>query len=73
MGCLFFRQGPVENYRDALQCDTKAFAYYYHKMLEAGFYFPPSQFEAFFISTAHSEKDIERTIAANYDSLRQVA
>ena len=69
MACLFFAPGPLRNYDEALTCDTKAFAKYYHAMLAAGIYLPPSQFEAFFLSTAHDENDIERTIAANYDAL----
>ncbi|KPK77607.1 MAG: hypothetical protein AMJ79_02640 [Phycisphaerae bacterium SM23_30] len=53
----------------ALTCDTKAFARYYHAMLDSGVYLPPSQFEAFFISAAHTEDEIDRTVAANYDAL----
>lgn len=69
MGCLFFTDQPVRSYEDATKCDTEAFACYFHGMLRKGIYLPPSQFEAFFLSTAHSEEDIERTIAANYDVL----
>jgi len=70
MACLFFTDKPVTDYRSANTCDTAAFARYYHGMLENGVYLPPSQFESFFISTAHSEEDIERTIAANYQALK---
>ena len=69
MSCMFFTDKPVTNYEDAMTCDTKAFARYYHAMLNEGIYLPPSQFEAFFISTAHTEEDIKRTIAANYNAL----
>ena len=69
MASLFFTPNPVHNYEQALTCDTQAFARYYHAMLQAGIYLPPSQFEAFFISTAHSPADIDRTIAANYNAL----
>lgn len=69
MACLFFTDKPVRNYDQAMTCDTKAFARYYHAMLAAGIYLPPSQFEAFFISAAHSPHDIDQTIAANYHAL----
>ena len=69
MACLFFTDKAVANYDDAMRCDTKTFARYYHAMLNEGIYLPPSQFESFFISTAHSEQDIEETIKANYNAL----
>ena len=71
MGSLFFTDKPVTNYDEAMTCDTKVFARYYHAMLAEGIYLPPSQFEAFFISTAHSEENIERTITANYNSMER--
>lgn len=70
MACLFFTDRAVRDYDDALTCDTKAFASYYHSMLAEGIYLPPSQFEAFFISTAHTEEDIKVTITANYNALQ---
>ncbi|MBN1846345.1 MAG: glutamate-1-semialdehyde 2,1-aminomutase [Sedimentisphaerales bacterium] len=73
MGCLFFTDKCVRDFDDALRCDTAAYGRYFHAMLERGIYLPPSQFEAFFLSAAHSEADIERTIAANYESLQVVA
>ena len=69
MACLFFTDKAVMNYDDALRCDTNAFGRYYHGMLENSIYLPPSQFEAFFISTAHTAEDIDRTITANYSVL----
>jgi len=71
MACLFFTSTPVRNYDDALTCDTKAFAQYFHAMLAQGIYLPPSQFEAFFVSTAHTADHIDSTIAANYNALSQ--
>ncbi|MCP4712382.1 MAG: glutamate-1-semialdehyde 2,1-aminomutase [Planctomycetes bacterium] len=71
MACLFFRDKPVYNYDDAMDCDTKGFAKYYHAMLDNGVYLPPSQFEAFFISTAHTEEDIEKTVESNFESLSE--
>jgi glutamate-1-semialdehyde 2,1-aminomutase len=70
MASLFFTQGPVTCCREAQQCDTGRFAAYYRAMRERGIYLPPSQFEAFFLSAAHSETDIDRTIEAGLESLR---
>ncbi len=53
----------IRNYADALQCDTAAFAKFFRAMLDGGFMLPPSQFEAWFISSAHTEGDIDDTIA----------
>lgn len=61
MGCLFFNQGKVDNYREALKCDTDKFAKYFSNMLDAGIYLAPSQYEAMFISAAHSEEQLEYT------------
>ena len=60
----FFSDGPVTDWTSAAQCDTKAFARFFRAMLDKGVYLPPSQFEAAFLSAAHSEKDIHHTIAA---------
>jgi len=72
MACLFITDQPVTNYDQALSCDTKTFARYFHSMLARGIYLPPSQFEAFFLSTAHTEKDIDRTIDSNYIALKEI-
>ena len=61
MGCLFFHQEKVDNYRQALNCDTDKFRRYFSQMLDAGIYLAPSQYEAMFISAAHSEEDLEYT------------
>jgi glutamate-1-semialdehyde 2,1-aminomutase len=68
MGCLFFTQGPVNSYREALKCDTDKFARYFSHMLDAGIYLAPSQYEAMFISAAHSEEDLEYT----FDVMKRV-
>ncbi len=60
----FFTDTPVRNFDDALRCDTKLYARFFHEMLSRGVYMPPSQFEAAFISTAHSDEDVERTVNA---------
>src|SRR6185369_8370902 len=64
MFCAFFTPSKVHNWPTAAACDTKAFAKYFLAMLDEGIYLAPSQFETAFVSAAHSEADIERTIAA---------
>jgi glutamate-1-semialdehyde 2,1-aminomutase len=61
---LFFTRGPVRSWAEAKACDTKAFARWHTGLVERGVYWPPAQFEAAFVSTAHSEADIDATIAA---------
>ncbi len=65
MMTIFFSDNPVYDYDSAKKCDTKNYSKYCKLMLEMGIYLPPSQFEAFFVSYAHSNKDIEKTIKAN--------
>jgi glutamate-1-semialdehyde 2,1-aminomutase len=60
----FFTELPVANYEDALRSDTEAFAAFHRAMLEAGIWLPPSQFEAAFLSAAHTDADIAATIEA---------
>jgi glutamate-1-semialdehyde 2,1-aminomutase len=60
----FFTEGPVTDWTSAAKCDTEAFARFFRGMLDKGIYLPPSQFEAAFLSAAHTEKDVEQTIAA---------
>ncbi|MCP5520737.1 MAG: glutamate-1-semialdehyde 2,1-aminomutase [Verrucomicrobiales bacterium] len=64
MFCGFFTDQPVWSLTDAMTADRDRFAKYFHGMLAEGIYLAPSQFEAGFISTAHSEADIEKTVAA---------
>ena len=64
MMTLFFHAGPIENWSAASRCDTAAFARYFWGLLERGSYLPCSQYEALFVSAAHSEADIDATIAA---------
>jgi glutamate-1-semialdehyde 2,1-aminomutase len=61
---VFFSDRPVESYEDARASDAEAFARFHGSMLEQGIYLPPSQFEAWFPSLAHTEDQVERTIAA---------
>ena len=61
----------VENYEDACQCDREAFADYFNRMLERGIYVAPSQFEAMFVSDAHSDELIDRTCSAIKESVEE--
>ncbi len=61
---FFFSEKPVRNYQDALQTDTQRFSTFFRKMLEQGVYLAPSAFESLFLSTTHSEEDLEKTAAA---------
>ena len=73
MWTLFFTKDAVTDLASAKRCDTKAFGRFFHLMLERGIYLPPSQFEAGFVSLAHSKAEIERTINAARESFDVVA
>jgi glutamate-1-semialdehyde 2,1-aminomutase len=64
MMTLFFTDKPVTDYKSAKQSDTKRFSRFFQKLLPSGIYWPPSQFEAAFVSLAHSEGDIKTAIKA---------
>jgi glutamate-1-semialdehyde 2,1-aminomutase len=66
----FFTDGPVTDWASASKCDTKAFGKFFQKMLDAGIYLPPSQFEAAFLSAAHTEEDVQKTVSAAKESFR---
>ncbi len=61
---VFFSAGPVFDAASARKCDTQRFGRWFHAMLEGGIYLPPSQFEAAFVSLAHTTEDVEETIRA---------
>lgn len=61
---MFFTKGPVRNYEDAKKADLSKFARFHRGMLEGGVYLAPSQFEAGFTSLAHTNEDIDKTLAA---------
>lgn len=69
---MFFTAGPVRNYEDAKQADLAKFGRFHRGMLERGIYLAPSQFEAGFTSLAHTEADIDRTIATAKEVLAQI-
>ena len=64
MAGLFFAKGPINNFENAKTSDLSRYAEYFQGMRANGIYLAPSQFEAFFVSAAHSDADIDRTIAA---------
>jgi glutamate-1-semialdehyde 2,1-aminomutase len=68
---LFFSRESVQNYADAKKSDTRRFASFFRNMLDRGIFLAPSQFEALFVSAAHSDADIDRTIAACRESLSE--
>jgi glutamate-1-semialdehyde 2,1-aminomutase len=61
---VFFTEGPVQSWTDADRADRRAFARFHAGLLSRGIYWPPSQFEAAFVSAAHSEEDVDETLAA---------
>jgi glutamate-1-semialdehyde 2,1-aminomutase len=69
----FFTSVRVRDYRSALTSDTKAFAVFFREMLARGVYLPPSQFEAWFVSAAHTPRDMAATIDAAREALHAVA
>ncbi len=66
---LFFTREPVRDYTGAKKSDTRRFAEFFHAMLDRGIFLAPAQFEALFVSSAHSDADIARTIAACRESV----
>src|SRR5437660_2082506 len=60
----FFQKGPVTDWDSASKSNTEAFGKFFHAVLDAGVYLPPSQYEAAFLGATHSEEDVQRTIAA---------
>ncbi len=70
---LFLGVEEVRNFDDATGCDTEMFGKYFQGMLRRGIYLPPSAFEALFVSLAHSDQDIDRTIEAAKATLAEIA
>ena len=70
MFCLYFCEGPVRNLADARRSDQAAFSRYFHACLEGGVYFAPSQFEAGFLSLAHTPADIEQSVQVAAEALK---
>lgn len=68
---LFFHRGPVRSWTDAAESDRERFARFHRGLLSRGVYYPPSQFEAAFVSAAHTDEDIDRTIEAAHRALEE--
>jgi glutamate-1-semialdehyde 2,1-aminomutase len=74
MVTLFFSHNEtVDGYNDVTSCDTDRYARFFHAMLQEGVYLPPSQFETWFVSAAHSENDMARAAEAARNALRKIA
>jgi glutamate-1-semialdehyde 2,1-aminomutase len=72
MMCMFFTEKPVDDFKSAISSDTNLYGKYFHEMLKRGIYLAPAQFEALFVSTAHSKEDLENTIMANREALMAI-
>lgn len=69
LGCVFFTGETVRDYESAQTSDKARFTAYFRRMLDSGIYLAPSQFEAMFLSAAHTPEDLERTLAAAKEAL----
>jgi glutamate-1-semialdehyde 2,1-aminomutase len=69
----FFTATPVRNYQSALRADTARHSVFFKAMLARGIYLPPSQFEAWFLSGAHTSRDVDKTIKAAREAMKEVA
>jgi glutamate-1-semialdehyde 2,1-aminomutase len=72
MMCIFFTEEKVEDFKTAVKSDTVLYGKYFHEMLKRGIYLAPAQFEAMFVSTAHSKDDLDKTISAHRESLKAI-
>ena len=72
MFCGYFTDRPVHHLADAMHSDRARFAKFFHGMLDEGVYLAPSQFEAGFISTAHSAADIDQTVRAAAAAMKRL-
>lgn len=73
MLCVFFSAQPIQNYEQALACDTRSFTVFFNRLLELGVVLPPSQYETWFVSTAHDSDCIQKTIDAAGQAFQAVA
>jgi glutamate-1-semialdehyde 2,1-aminomutase len=72
MMCMFFTEEIVNDFKSAVKSDTALYGKYFHEMLKRGVYLAPAQFEALFVSTAHSKADLDKTIKANKEALEAI-
>ena len=73
LSTIFFAAEPVRNYADAKRSDTKRYGRFFREMLDRGIFLAPSQFEAAFISAAHTPADVDRTLAAAHEALQAMS
>jgi glutamate-1-semialdehyde 2,1-aminomutase len=73
LSTIFFTREPIKNYADAKRSSTKRYAKFFREMLERGILVAPSQFEAAFVSAAHTSADIDRALAAAHESVRAIS
>lgn len=72
MMCMFFTEEPVVDFKSAVKSDTALYGEYFHEMLKRGIYLAPAQFEALFVSTAHTKEDLDKTIEAQKEALLSI-
>ncbi|MBE0572975.1 MAG: glutamate-1-semialdehyde 2,1-aminomutase [Ignavibacteriaceae bacterium] len=72
MMCMFFTEEIVDDFKSAFKSDTVLYGKYFHEMLKRGIYLAPAQFEALFVSTAHTKEDLDKTIKSHKDSLKDL-
>ena len=73
LATVFFASEPVRNYNDAKRSNTKRYARFFREMLDRGIFLAPSQFEAAFVSAAHTSQDIDRTLVAAREALQVIS
>ncbi len=72
MMTFYFTEEKVTDFNTALKSDTKLYGKYFHEMLNRGIYLPPAQFEAMFVSIAHTKEDLDKTIRASQEALKAI-
>lgn len=72
MMCMFFTEQPVNDFKSAILSDTEMYGKFFNEMLKRGIYLAPAQFEAVFVSTAHSMEDLDKTIHAHLEALKAI-
>ncbi|OGU35684.1 MAG: glutamate-1-semialdehyde-2,1-aminomutase [Ignavibacteria bacterium GWB2_35_6b] len=72
MMCMFFVEEEVKDFKTAIKSNIDLYGKYFHEMLNRGIYLAPAQFEALFVSTVHTDEELEKTIKAHYESLKSV-
>lgn len=72
MSCMFFTEDNVNDFNSAVKSDTTKYGKYFHQMLKRGIYLAPAQFEAVFVSTSHTKEDLDKTITAHYEALKEI-